>query len=157
VTALTPPEVKDLLPGLPERFCAKTSVEDAGHETPCVVWTGAKQRDGYGTFQMDGKSSLAHRVSYEALVGQVPTGLELDHLCRVRACVRPDHLEPVTTRVNVLRGEGPTAVNAAKTHCPQGHPYSPENTRKRPCGRRMCRTCDRARKREWKRKQRASA
>lgn len=155
-TRQRPPEQRIFL-GLPERFWLKTTPEDTGYETVCWVWTGAKQSDGYGAFRLRGRDCVAHRVSYEALVGQIQDGLQLDHLCRVRNCVRPDHLEPVTGRVNVLRGDGPTAVNAAKTHCPQGHPYDDENTHKRPCGRRMCRTCDRARKREWKRKQRAAA
>ena len=95
------------------------------NETPCWVWTAAKTW-GYGSFRIGGKGSLmakAHRVAYELLVGPVPDGLDLDHLCRNRACVNPAHLEPVTRQTNLLRGHGLTAAHASATHCPQGHPY----------------------------------
>ncbi|MGI9502698.1 MAG: HNH endonuclease [Geminicoccaceae bacterium] len=87
----------------------------------------------------------AHRVSYEALVSAIPEGLELDHLCRVRCCVNPIHLEPVTTRTNNLRGNGIAAMNALKTHCPRGHPYSGEHLYVCSRGHRHCRTCGRER------------
>ena len=118
----------------------------------CWLWTGYIPADGYGRIRGVAKSGkqtklVVHRVVYEALVGPIPTGLTLDHLCRVRHCVRPDHLEPVTIGTNVLRGVGIAAVNARRTHCRRGHEFTPENThvRKDPRGEmRRCRACDRA-------------
>jgi len=86
----------------------------------------------------------AHIVSYEHYRWLVPLGLELDHLCRVRRCVNPEHLEEVTHQTNVLRGEGVAAINAAKTHCPQGHPYDEKNTLVW-MGERLCKACRRER------------
>jgi len=91
----------------------------------------------------------AHRFAYEALVGPIPEGLKLDHLCRNRACVNPDHTEPVTDRVNTLRGFGPTAMNARATHCSEGHEFTDENTYLNQSGSRVCLTCMRAAQREW--------
>lgn len=138
---------------LPLRFWSKTVQAEDG----CWLWNRETDHDGYGRFRLGGVKSMAHRVAYEALVGAVPMGLQLDHLCRARNCVRPDHLEPVTNRVNALRGEGPTAVNAAKTHCPQGHPYDDENTHLRPCGRRRCRACERERNARYRAQKGAAA
>lgn len=113
----------------------------------CWLWQGALYRSGYGAFRYNGQMRVAHRFAYELLRGEIPDGLTLDHLCRVRACVRPDHLEPVTNRENVLRGVGPTATNAAKTHCDNGHELTPESTyvspptKAHPHGSRHCRTC----------------
>jgi hypothetical protein len=118
--------------------------------TGCWLWTGTTGRDGYGKIgvkRADGtwRSLRAHRVSYEIHVGPIPDGLHLDHLCRNRRCVRPDHLEPVTNRVNSLRGAGACAVNAVKTHCRRGHEYTPANTitklTKYGTPGRECRTC----------------
>lgn len=89
----------------------------------------------------------AHRVVYEELVGPIPDGLMLDHLCRVRHCVNPEHLEPVTNRENVLRGEGHSAKAARATHCLKGHPYAGENLRILSNGWRRCRACHRERER----------
>jgi hypothetical protein len=83
---------------------------------------------------------VAHRYGYELQVGSVPDGLTLDHLCRNRACVRASHLEPVTSKVNILRGEGLAAKNAAKTHCDNGHLFSEANTL-RTSIQRVCRIC----------------
>lgn len=113
----------------------------------CWEWTAARTREGYGRFGLHGRRRQAHRVVYQWLVGPVPDGMVLDHLCRNRACVRPDHLEPVTDKVNVLRGEGPAPRNASKTHCLAGHPYDEENTYRRPDGCRDCRACKRLRER----------
>lgn len=96
---------------------------------------------GYGQFQLDGRNLQAHIWSYEFLIGPVPDGLTLDHLCRVRACVNPWHLDPVPHRVNILRGIGPAAINARRTQCVNGHPFTSENTYLTPNGRRQCRTC----------------
>jgi hypothetical protein len=88
---------------------------------------------------------LAHRVSYELLVGPIPQGLQLDHLCRNRRCINPAHLEPVTSRENTMRGETVAAANASRDHCPSGHPYSDSNTIALGKGGRKCRECDRTR------------
>lgn len=117
----------------------------------CWEWLGACGGGGYGQINVDSKPRRAHRVAYELLVGPIPAGLELDHLCRNPRCVNPDHLEPVTGRENLMRAAASQAAqNAAKTHCPQGHPYDMINTRfKR--GRypaRVCRECTREAARE---------
>lgn len=114
---------------------------------PCWLWLAGKT-NGYGRFnQVKPKrtSLLAYRVAYELTVGPIPDGMELDHLCRVRACVNPAHLEVTDHRTNTLRGDAPTAVNARKTHCVNGHEFTPENTGPQSNGGRRCRTCDRAR------------
>lgn len=108
----------------------------------CWVWQKGKSRDGYARIQVGRKSRDAYRVAYEAFVGPVPEGLELDHLCRNRACINPAHLEPVTRRVNVLRGVSIVAVNARKTHCASDHPLSGDNLYIRPDGGRACRRCN---------------
>jgi hypothetical protein len=108
----------------------------------CWLWTGHTAR-GYGFFSQDWKRTAAHRVSYEWTVGPIPNGMQLDHLCRNPRCVRPDHLEPVTGRENLMRGTSFVSVNAAKTHCAQGHELSEANTRHWK-GHRICRTCARA-------------
>lgn len=113
----------------------------------CWIWTGARteQRGGYGQACVPGrKVRPAHQVVYELAVGPVPDGCELDHLCRVHECVNPAHLEPVTHRENVLRGESPVAARAAQTHCTRGHEFTPENTGPNSGGRR-CRRCHRER------------
>jgi hypothetical protein len=115
----------------------------------CWLWTGSRYTGGYGKFFAFGRERAAHRVSYEFFVGPIPEGLALDHLCRVRRCVNPDHLEPVTYRENTLRSPvAHAALNAAKTHCKHGHEFTPENTRITTGGRRSrrrCRECERLR------------
>ncbi|MFC6017775.1 HNH endonuclease [Plantactinospora solaniradicis] len=119
---------------LPTRFWDKVTVSQTG----CWEWTASTRAGGYGYFYWQGRDDLAHRVAYAVLVATVPGKLSLDHLCRVRHCVNPDHLEPVTHRTNVLRGEAPTAQKARATECPNGHPYpdaqAPGNRRCVPCG-----------------------
>jgi hypothetical protein len=113
----------------------------------CWEWQGNKLLlSGYGVIQRDGKRMYAHRVSYEIEHGNLPDSLVIDHLCRNRGCVRPSHLEAVTFTENVLRGDGPTAKNARKTHCKRNHPLSGENLYVNPQGFRQCRTCMRMRK-----------
>jgi hypothetical protein len=114
----------------------------------CWVWTGARTSKGYGN--INGRA--AHRLVYEALVGPIPVGLWIDHLCRNRPCVNPDHLEPVPPRENVIRGAGLAAAKAGQTHCVNGHLFDEANTRYETRGnyqRRSCRAC--ARVRELKR------
>jgi hypothetical protein len=119
-------------------------------ETGCWVWMAARNARGYGVVKADGKTQLAHRVYYEQHVGPIPSGLVIDHLCRNRACVNPSHMEPVTNKVNILRGISPPAANAGKRQCDNGHEYTPENTYvRRDTGARMCRTCRRSAWRRW--------
>lgn len=94
----------------------------------CWLWIGHRVQ-GYGSIRALGQQKRAHRLAFELLVGSVPDGMSLDHLCRNRACVNPTHLEPVSNRENVLRGVGPSAENARRTHCKRGHQLTPENTR----------------------------
>lgn len=135
-----------------ERFWSKVMLPDGNG---CMRWTANKFTDGYGAFKMDGKNRGAHRVAYELLVGPIPAGLQLDHLCRVRDCVAPDHLEPVTNAENIRRSlpyRDPGAPHRAKTHCPKNHEYTPENTRIRHYPdkgwtTRECKMCNRDRMR----------
>jgi predicted DNA-binding protein (UPF0251 family) len=110
----------------------------------CWLWIGRRNKHDYGVLSDSGRDKLAHRMVYEAVKGPIPEGLEPDHLCRVHPCVCPDHLEPVTRRINQWRGFGFAGVNHRKTHCPQGHEYTPENTiiKKKGFGRE-CRSCKR--------------
>lgn len=119
---------------------------------PCWLWTGALDRNGYGAYTHREESTRAvHRLVYLKLVGPVPNGLVLDHLCRVPACCNPKHLEPVTQAENVRRGEGVQVsrrLAAARTHCANGHPYEGDNftinTRGPKKGRRRCLVCARS-------------
>lgn len=111
-------------------------------ETDCWEWEAAKSPNGYGQVKHDGRTRSAHRTVYEQLVGPIPDGLDLDHLCRNRGCVNPDHLEPVTRRENLLRGDTLAASNAAKTRCLRDHPLHGANLYIYPSnGRRACRIC----------------
>lgn len=122
------------------RFWAK--VEKHG-PSECWLWAKGKHKNGYGQFSLGHLNLLAHRVAYELSVGPIPENYYLDHLCRVRDCVNPTHLEPVTLGQNVLRGVGITALNALKTHCNHGHPFNEENTRITSEGDRECVSCRR--------------
>lgn len=137
-----------------QRFWAKVDLSDPGG---CWLWT-ASTRNGYGQFWAGNRTAsghprmdYAHRFAYEWLVGPIPPELELDHLCRVRLCVNPDHLEPVSHRENLLRGETQTAKRAAQTHCIHGHAFTEENTYVKRNGTRACRTCIRRWERERER------
>lgn len=123
----------------------------------CWQWTAGKLTSGYGSFRVGNRAHVAHKYAYEALRGPVPEGKQLDHLCRNRACVNPDHLEPVPQRVNCLRGISLPALNARKTHCIHGHEFTPSNTYVNPKGHRGCRICRASRKAEWDAAHRSSA
>jgi hypothetical protein len=129
-------------------------------ENGCWIFQGHIRPDGYGFLTTNGRRIFAHRWYYERLVGPIPAGLTLDHVyargCRSRACVNPAHLEPVTGVVNTMRGTGVGPVNAAKTHCPQGHPLAGDNLYVAPTGHRQCRTCRRAHDRKRRRRKAAS-
>lgn len=111
-------------------------------ENGCWDWVGSRNMQGYGRWSVMGRQYQAHRVMYEKANGQVPRGLELDHLCRNPACVNPDHLEPVTHRENMRRSVSPIAKTADNPKCAYGHPYTENNTYWRPDGEgRQCRVC----------------
>lgn len=113
-------------------------------ESGCWLWIAGLGTSGYGQIYYRGGTRHAHRVVYEVFKGSIPPGFEIDHLCRVRCCVNPDHLRACTGRENVLApwSLAPTAINSRKTHCKHGHPYTVENTRHRKTGR-SCRQCQR--------------
>ncbi len=159
---------------LPERMVAKIGLAETG----CWLWTGEIDRYGYGCFGIGSKAdgtrrkAKAHRVTYAALRGEIPAGLLTDHVCHTvavdaggcpggnaclhRRCCNPWHLEMVTNRENMMRGMTVTAANAAKTHCPQGHPLSGDNLYVPPAGGRYCRTCRAAADRRWLQRKRTA-
>lgn len=174
-------------PSVSERFWAKTRIAvdcdcrlcavTSDPARKCIVWTAGKKEKGYGTFWDGTRNIRAHRFSYGLTVGPVPTGLQLDHLCRVRDCVNPAHLEAVTHEENQRRGlrgvlggitrgqraSTPRREPTPATHCHQGHELTPDNSywqppsRTRPGGRRRCRTCRTALSRASRRRARAAA
>lgn len=134
-------------PRLPPRWWNFVTEVDCGYVSPC--WLFKVHRDplgsGYQLFTIGRDAYLAHRHSYTVLVGPIPEGLTIDHLCRRPGCVRPDHLEPVTYAVNIARSWSPAALNAAKEECDKGHPFDDDNTLWRRDGHRACRQCGRDR------------
>lgn len=145
-------------------YVAANTAPDA---SGCLVWTGPLTPQGYAnaTWQRPGMKMEAggHRIAYILAKGEIPAGLVIDHLCRNRACVNSDHLDTVVQRENVMRSPiAPGAINAAKTHCPQGHPYDVENTyvwrhTTRSTTVRICKTCNRERARKYYQRKRAES
>lgn len=120
-----------------ERFVDKIDVLDNG----CWQWLGSLVSSGYGMFSVGSTNFYAHRFSYLLYNGELTKPLHIDHLCRNRGCVNPEHLELVTMKENILRGEGTGARNARKTHCKRGHEFTPDNIRYEGKGK-VCRTCN---------------
>lgn len=130
------------IPALSEaRIAVFWSRVQVGAADACWLWCGKVTARGYGSYS----NFAAHRIAYTIACGPIPDGLELDHLCRTPLCVNPHHLEPVSGAENIRRGYSPTAINARKTHCPKGHPYTPETLRNDKRGYRGCEIC----RREW--------
>lgn len=150
------------LPKHPESFWARVDkVGPLPEYRPelgrCWIWTGPLNRGGYGHFyDNSGKTARAHRLSFSIAYGSIPVGAEVDHLCRVRRCVRPDHLEAVTKRENILRGHSWMADSARKTHCVRGHEFNDANTYRNSQGHRYCRPCRILRARKYKQAKRAA-
>ena len=119
--------------------------------TPCSIWPGSISSEGYGRYWRDGRQVYAHRAAFEAAFGPIPDGLVIDHLCRNRACVNPEHMEAVSTRETTLRADSPAARAARSDVCAHGHPYDDANTLVRSSRTRtgwvrtwrQCRTCHR--------------
>lgn len=135
-----------------DRLVDKVKVDD---ETGCWEWQGYVTPNGYGAMVLGSRvdnsvrREFTHRVAWTELVGPIPDGLHIDHLCRNTICCNPGHLEPVTPRINALRSESPAALNARKAACVEGHPFDAENTYVNPTtGGRRCRTCQRDYERE---------
>jgi hypothetical protein len=129
-------------PNVWDRFWAKVEVG------LCWEWTAATNGCGYGWFRFEGRGRLAHRLAWEILVGPIPEGYDIDHLCRNTLCVNPDHLEPVTRSENLKRGHLPGgSANKAKAHCLRGHPFDAANTYVHR-GKRHCKACQRRRNQE---------
>jgi len=130
-----------------ERFSDSVQRTDS-----CWLWTGSCDKDGYGRFKINSRYVRAGRFAYQMAHGSIPDGAQLDHLCRNKPCVKPDHLEPVSNKVNQQRG-----LWGMRSVCAQGHAYTPANTYFRPNGRRDCRACIRQRVRTYRQRAKVAA
>ena len=126
------------------RFEASYAVDS---ETGCWRWCRLVNAAGYSKFFYYGKLGYGHRYAWEYWRGAIPAGLTIDHLCRNRCCVNPDHLDVVSLRTNLMRGNSLSTINARKTHCPRGHPL---DNRQPPAGGRRCKTCNRLQSRAFR-------
>lgn len=129
-----------------QRFWSKVYKTDG-----CWLWLGYVQPNGYAQFRVGKKRQYVHRVAYELVKGSIPDGLQIDHLCAVRKCVNPDHLEAVTPLVNNLRCgcyESAAKIKRAATTCHKGHTFTPDNTMLNEKGHRSCKTCHREKSRK---------
>lgn len=150
--------VKRAVTSAEERFWSKVNKSGplplhGGVPGPCWQWTAGKIPSGYGSFHTAPlRQAAPHRYAWEALRGPIPDDLTIDHLCRNKLCVNPDHLEVVTRGENTLRAVDIGAKNRGKTHCIKGHEFDRDNTRITPNGRRRCRTCDSHRERNRQRR-----
>lgn len=124
--------------------------------TGCWLWTGALDTGGYGRFNIGGEVlDCAHRVSFKLFKGKIPDGYDIDHLCRVRCCVNPDHLEAVTRRENLRRSSiVSSTIKANQTHCIYGHEFTASNVWLNAKGHRVCKKCKNRHIRDWKRRER---
>lgn len=122
-----------------KRYLSKITINNS---TNCWEWNAGKFNSGYGAFSLNGFVKYAHRVSYEHYVGNIPENFQIDHLCRVRGCVNPEHLEPVTFEENIKRS---SLSNVSKTHCINGHIFDDKNTYMRSNNKRECKECHRLR------------
>lgn len=157
-------------PSVPEPVTVPEPAPELVPAGACTPWSGPLDQDGYGRIRVDGVQRRAHRVLYERVHGKIPEPLTIDHLCHNsdrtcpggvacphRACVNLDHLEPATRRANTLRGVGPTALNARKTECVNGHEFTEDNTHVAADGRRSCRACWRVRSAAYKARKASAA
>jgi len=150
------------MPRYQRRSIAQRLEEDVDRSGACWLWKRHVRRDGYAFMQIATtpgavKAIFVHRASWEHYRGPIPEGMTVDHLCRVRHCLNPEHLQLVTPRVNTLRGSSQPAINAKKTHCKRGHPLSGENLYVSRKGFRQCRMCVRRRRQAAARRMRAAA
>jgi len=140
-----------------ERFLNKRIKIERTGKWECWLWCGKLDDKGYAIYR--GRSperQKAHRYSYQLFIGPIPAGLVIDHLCRRRHCINPEHLEPVTSIENIIRGTGPIArYMSGRTHCDRGHLLTEENIYTRPQGWRLCKTCKRGRQRAYVLRQKA--
>lgn len=141
--------VKPRVRPIMERLIEKRRIDENG----CWLWCGGLHKNGYAstTTGSRGSREYVHRISYRLHKKEIPEGKDIDHLCRVRHCFNPNHLEAVSRKENIERGVGPGllgTINGTKTHCKNGHPFDAENTYFRPSGGRKCRECERQRRKQ---------
>lgn len=149
------------LAGIPSRFRAKIDFwgpQTTRVPTRCWLFTGANSGgdDPYGVTWDGQRRVKAHRFTYQHMFGEIPTGLVIDHLCKTHRCIRPTHLEAVTSRENILRGDAPGPSAIRTNQCKRGHEFTAANTIQRSDGYRECRTCSNEKHREGKRRRRAA-